>query len=480
MNAVASDERLTRRATGGDRRAFDAIFRRYHQSLYRYCLAIVGNPEDAQDALQNAMVKVLRALPGEERRIELKPWLYRIAHNESIELLRRRRVTVQLDPEQAVAGPGLAAEAEARERLRRLLGDLEELPDRQRGALVMRELGGLGFGEIGEALGTSAAVARQTVYEARLGLGQMQAGREMSCETAMRVLSDGDGRVTRRRDVRAHLRGCSSCRRFGEEIGQRQHELAALAPLPAAAAAGLLHGLFGSHAAAGGLVGGVGGGVAKTLGTSAALKAAATVAVVAAVGVTVADRGGFAGLGQPDGGDSGSARRSSSAGAPVPSRPRAVGQEVSAATRVSPRRATGKVARLQGSRRAVAGADRQPAGAAVPTPPPKPDAGPAQGLGNGPPLHHASGRGHQKQLPDAAAHGQQTAAAHKAAPHGQSGSPSQGQPTHSPGRSAEPAQAAPTPSASPPRPSEPPAPPSAPTPGAPGEAKLEAGSPPLK
>src|ERR1043165_8799368 len=100
FSRMLSDERLTRRAVGGDERAFAAIFRRYHQSLYRFCLAIVGNPEDAQDALQNTTAKVLRALPGEEREIELKPWLYRIAHNESIDLLRRRRETRGRDAEQ--------------------------------------------------------------------------------------------------------------------------------------------------------------------------------------------------------------------------------------------------------------------------------------------------------------------------------------------------------------------------------------------
>ena len=64
---MLSDDRLARRAVEGDERAFAAIFRRYHQSLYRFCLAILGNPQDAQDALQNTMVKALRALPGEER-----------------------------------------------------------------------------------------------------------------------------------------------------------------------------------------------------------------------------------------------------------------------------------------------------------------------------------------------------------------------------------------------------------------------------
>src|SRR6186997_162281 len=262
---LLSDERLTRRAVGGDERAFAAIFRRYHQSLFRYCLAIVGNPEDAQDALQNTMIKVLRALPGEERKIELKPWLYRIAHNESIDLLRRRRETRQLDVEQIAPGHSLAEDAATRERLRRLMVDLRELPDRQREVLVMRELGGLDFDEIGAALDTSGAVARQTLYEARQSLRQMEEGREMSCDSVTRALSDGDGRVTRRRDVRAHLRACPGCRAFRDEIKARQHDLAALSPLPAVAAAGMLQGLIG-----GGQGAAVGGGLAATLGGGAA------------------------------------------------------------------------------------------------------------------------------------------------------------------------------------------------------------------
>jgi RNA polymerase sigma factor (sigma-70 family) len=301
-----SDERLTRRACGGDERAFAAIFRRYHQPLYRFCLAIVGNPEDAQDALQNTMVKVMRALPGEERTIDLKPWLYRIAHNEAIDLLRRRRETRQLDAEQAAPGYGLAEDVATRERLRRLLADLRELPERQRETLVMRELAGLEFEEIGAALGTSDAVARQTLYEARQSLRQMDEGREMSCDEVTRALSDGDGRVTRRRDVRAHLRSCAGCRAFRDEIKGRQHDLAAISPLPAAAVAGMVQGLVGGSGAAsgGGMAAALGGGAAKTITVSAAAKGAATVAAVAAVGVGTADRTGVIHLGLPGEGNS--------------------------------------------------------------------------------------------------------------------------------------------------------------------------------
>jgi RNA polymerase sigma factor (sigma-70 family) len=302
FDRLFSDARLTRRAVRGDERAFAAIFRRYHQPLYRFCLAIVGSPDDAQEALQNTMAKVLRALPGEEREIELKPWLYRIAHNESIDLLRRRRETSQLDVEQITPGYGLAEDAEARERLRRLLADLRELPERQREVLIMRELSGFEFEEIGAALGTSDAVARQTLYEARQSLRQMEEGREMSCAAVTEAISDGDGRVLRRRDVRAHLRTCAECRGFGEDIKRRRRDFAALSPLPAVAAAGMLQGLVGgSSGAAGGGVAAttLGGGAAKTLGASALAKGVATAAVVAAVGVTAADRSGVIHLGLP-------------------------------------------------------------------------------------------------------------------------------------------------------------------------------------
>ncbi len=271
---------------------FEEIFERYHQALYRFCLSILGNPEDAREALQNTMVKALRALPGEQREIQLKPWLYRVARNESIDLLRRRPRVGELDAELAASAGELAEDAELRERLRTLLADLGELPERQRAALVMRELGGLDFDEIGAAFETSGSAARQTVYEARLSLQQLKAGREMSCERVRWELSAEDGRITRRRDIQAHLRDCGECRAFRDAIASRREDLAALAPLPAVASAGLLQAILGGKAAGAGSAA-VGGAVGKLAATSTLVKSVATVAVVAAVAVPAADRGGL-------------------------------------------------------------------------------------------------------------------------------------------------------------------------------------------
>jgi RNA polymerase sigma factor (sigma-70 family) len=431
MSRLLSDERLTQRAVGGDERAFGAIFRRYHQSLYRFCLAIVGNPDDASEALQNTMIKVLRALPGEERKIELKPWLYRIAHNESIDLLRRRRETRQLDVEQVAPGYGLAEDAATRERLRRLIVDLKALPERQREVLVMRELAGLEFEEIGSALDTSGAVARQTLYEARQSLRQMEEGREMSCATVTKALSDGDGRVTRRRDVRAHLRNCAQCQAFRDEIKSRQHDLAALSPLPALAAAGMLQGLVGGSqgaAAGGGLAATLGGGAAKTIGASAAAKGVATAAVVAAIGVTAADRSGVIHLGLPG-------EQAPKSAAPAPGSQGAdPDQPGSGAEASGP--AVGKGHDLGGG----GGGAKAGEGAAAGGPEDAstkakadPEVGPGAHHGTeaahahehpqpheqvkaaaqGPEIEHPSGQDHEKQYPDAATGGQETATTHK-------------------------------------------------------------------
>ena len=286
---LLGDDRLARRAANGEREAFAVLYRRHHQALYRYCRAIVGNEEDAADALQNTMTAALRALPGERREIRVKPWLYRIAHNESVSLLRRRAPHADLDAAADVAAQ-VGPDAGTRERLRQLVADLRELPDRQRGALVMRELSGLDYDDIAATLDTSAPATKQLVYEARTALHEMAEGRDMSCDSVRRLMSAEDRRTLRGRKVRAHLRECAGCREFKETMDLRRRDLAAIAPaLPALAAASILQGLGGGGSAGGGALAGLlGGGAGKVAATSALAKGAATVAVVATVGAGAA------------------------------------------------------------------------------------------------------------------------------------------------------------------------------------------------
>jgi RNA polymerase sigma factor (sigma-70 family) len=289
------DERLAQRVGAGDERAFTVVYERYHQMLYRYCRSILHNDADAQDALQSAFTAAFAALRAGQRDAPMRPWLFRIAHNESVSVLRRRRPACELAEASDHGTASIEDLIAQRAELSVLLRDLRDLTDRQRSALVLRELSGLSHQEIAITLGTTVGAAKQTIFEARRSLFEFAEGRAMGCDEIRRTISDADGRVLRGRRVRAHLRECSSCAAFAAAIPARTGELRAFAPtLPTAAAAGL----FGRTAlAAAGRGGGAGlgpvaaGAAAKTavVGAGFGANALAGMAVVASAtaGVTV-------------------------------------------------------------------------------------------------------------------------------------------------------------------------------------------------
>jgi RNA polymerase sigma factor (sigma-70 family) len=268
-------------AVRGDAAALAEVYERHHQALYRYCRSILRDDEDARDALQSTMEKALAALRDEQRDFELRPWLFRIAHNEAISRLRRRREIADTDAVAEASIDSLAQTVEDRERLGHLHTDLQDLPERQRAALVLRELSGLSHEEIAGVLDSSARSVKQTIFEARAALQECAEGRAMVCADVQRALSDGDGRVLRGRRMRAHVRSCRSCRQFKAALAQRPADLAALAPaLPAAAGTALLGHLLPAAKAGltsgAGTATGVGGGLAGTVATKAAIVVAAT------------------------------------------------------------------------------------------------------------------------------------------------------------------------------------------------------------
>jgi RNA polymerase sigma factor (sigma-70 family) len=278
------DEMLARRAASGNDAAFTALYERYHGRLLAYCRSILLNAEDAHDATQNALENALRGLPTRDDGRPLRPWLYRIAHNEAISIMRRRQPHDELMPDtEPVSGlqPSPEVYAEQRGRLEQLVEDLRTLPERQRGALVMRELSGLSYDEIGLALGLTPANARRAVFDARSALLDVAGGRDAECVTIRHALSDGDRRSVRARRIRAHLRSCDGCSTFHNGIRTRQTDLPAIAPwLTGAAAASAIGIGVGGGATGGGLLaGGLGWGA-----MSGAAKGLAVVAIVATTG----------------------------------------------------------------------------------------------------------------------------------------------------------------------------------------------------
>lgn len=298
--SLVGDARLARLAARGDEAAFAAIFRRYHQPLYRYCRALTGNREDASDALQNTMVKAMRSLPGERRAVQLKPWLFRVAHNESISLLRARRSDSALDEGHGGAVDGPEVGESFREELRELMSDLRELPDRQRATVILRELNGLTYTEIADVLGTSTPAAKQAAYDGRVALQDYAGGRAMECDAVLRAISDREGESIRGRKLRGHLRSCDECASFKRALDRRSGQLAAIAPaLPATAAAALMQKLFGGGGSAGGGSVGLSAAGAKLAASAGALKA--TGAMVAAITVAAGGAVGGQRLARDDG-----------------------------------------------------------------------------------------------------------------------------------------------------------------------------------
>src|SRR4051812_45923527 len=164
-----SDERLVDLTRAGNGRAFEAIVTRYRKQLLRHCAGILP-PERAEDAVQQAFLNAYRAIAAGEAELKLRPWLYRIAHNAALNLLRQNGWNYDQIPEDfdGVMQPPQAAEQS--ERIRQVVRNVQELPERQRDAIVLRELEGRSYEEIALVLGVSDGAVRQLLNRARTTL----------------------------------------------------------------------------------------------------------------------------------------------------------------------------------------------------------------------------------------------------------------------------------------------------------------------
>ncbi len=162
------DRRLIALVREGYESAFEEIVRRYGRPLGRYAASIVGGR--SEDVTQDAFSKALQALRRSDAEIELRPWLFRIVRNTALNDLRDSPPSPEVLAEAIAGGGNPAEELERREELADLMRRLQELPEAQRAAIVMRELEGLSHEEIAAALGLTGGGARQAIYRARRAL----------------------------------------------------------------------------------------------------------------------------------------------------------------------------------------------------------------------------------------------------------------------------------------------------------------------
>ena len=149
--------------------AFERLYRRYVRDVYRYTLALLRNPADAEDITQTTFLNAYRAYLRGEEPIRPRNWLIKIAHNACRSRhLRMVRRPQEVPLEETVAA--LAVPAEEAPKVEELLDALGRLPFNQRAALVMRELEGRSYVEIAQTLDVSVAAVEALIFRARRSL----------------------------------------------------------------------------------------------------------------------------------------------------------------------------------------------------------------------------------------------------------------------------------------------------------------------
>jgi RNA polymerase sigma-70 factor, ECF subfamily len=175
-----TDDDLVRALRAGDPGAFDAIHRRYHAPLMAFTRQMLGGRHhDAEEVVQDAFVRALGALCETDREMALRPWLYAITRNRALDELRRPQRTMPIvDEDVTVPDPGgsPASIVARREAVAALVADLEDLPTRQRRALVMHELEDRSHSQIGRVLKVSRGASKALVHRARGSLQARRAG----------------------------------------------------------------------------------------------------------------------------------------------------------------------------------------------------------------------------------------------------------------------------------------------------------------
>src|SRR5215204_1658390 len=234
---LRSDEQLVALFRAGSDDAFGVLHDRYRQRLFAYVRQMLSrhSRQDAEDVLQDVFVRAYGALRSDEREINVRAWLYRVAHNRCIDHLRRPRPVASeifemsrpplLDP---------VDEAQRRDDLKRLVADVSRLPEQQRSALLMREMDGLSYADLAAALDVTVPAVKSLLVRARVGLVEAQESRDADCAEIRRdLLSAYDRGVKASGRARRHMRECDGCREYRRALRGVQRSFAALSPVGA-------------------------------------------------------------------------------------------------------------------------------------------------------------------------------------------------------------------------------------------------------
>jgi RNA polymerase sigma factor (sigma-70 family) len=295
---LQSDERLVALTRRGNQAAYEALVGRYQSRLLAFCRHMLGSREDAEDVLQEVFAAAFNAMIGDERPLNVRPWLYRIARNRSLNHLRRAQAigVDSMDVHLSEHGTTTADKVHKREEFRQLMEDVQGLPETQRTALLLREIDALSYEQIAEAMETTVPSIKSLLVRARVSLAEAAEARMLTCAEVREELGEvAEGLARTTAPVRRHLRTCDRCVAFRKSLRQNNKVLASVMPVaPLLLLKKLLLANLGTTASAGGGAAAAAGAGAAGAGAGSAVsasmsivasKAAATVAAAAIVTV---------------------------------------------------------------------------------------------------------------------------------------------------------------------------------------------------
>jgi RNA polymerase sigma factor (sigma-70 family) len=290
---LQGDERLVALTRRGNQAAFEALVQRYESRLLAFCRHMLGSREDAEDVLQEVFAAAYNAMLADERPINARPWLYRIARNRCLNHLRRPVPVGQdsMDIFERDGGQSTSDAVHKREEFRQIVADVQDLPETQRTALLLREIDALSYDQIAEAMETTIPSVKSLLVRARVSLAEAAEARLLTCEEVrieLGKVAEGLERTTA--PVRRHLRTCERCRTFRGELRKTTKALAAIYPIgPLVLLKKLVFGklIFGSGAAGSSAAGGGAAG-AGAIGATSAVGSATAIGSASAIGSTAA------------------------------------------------------------------------------------------------------------------------------------------------------------------------------------------------
>src|SRR5438105_2293479 len=253
---LQSDERLIALTRKGHHAAFETLCGRYQSRLLSFCRHMLSSREDAEDVLQEVFAAAFNAILADEREINVRPWLYRIARNRSLNHLRRASAVGvdSMDVHFADQGLSTGDRVIRRESFRELISDVQELPETQRTALLLREIDALSYDQIALAMETTVPSVKSLLVRARISLAEAAEARKLNCEEVRLELGEAaEGLNKLSTPARRHVRTCERCLSFKRQLRQNNRALAAILPVgPLLMLKKLLLAKVGSTASAGG------------------------------------------------------------------------------------------------------------------------------------------------------------------------------------------------------------------------------------